>query len=176
MRVTREPGCAPRCAGLAVLARMGVIAARSDWHGGFGIGPRYLLLCGPLLALPLACLVADVLPRAGKAAWALAAFAAACTVQQVCFTVGEVFSFQHVRKWTAQSQGYDAFVDDQMYRAAEHAPLLHLFDRAYRGPFLLRDVPLSNAALSAVLGALAAIALMLVWRRAIARRDGPHSV
>ena len=37
----------------AVLGRLVIVASRSDWHGGFGPGPRYLLLIIPLLLVPL---------------------------------------------------------------------------------------------------------------------------
>ncbi|KIG18959.1 hypothetical protein DB30_06570 [Enhygromyxa salina] len=37
-----------------VLTRLVFVACRSDWHGGWAIGPRYLLPCVPFLLVPLA--------------------------------------------------------------------------------------------------------------------------
>ena len=38
----------------AAIFRYAFIAARSDWHGGFSVGPRYLMMVIPFLLLPLA--------------------------------------------------------------------------------------------------------------------------
>lgn len=58
-----------RAAMLMVLAvfvsRWVFVSARSDWWGGWGIGPRYLLPVVPLLMLPLAEVLAD-LRHAGR--------------------------------------------------------------------------------------------------------------
>ena len=53
-----------RAAALMVLAvfvvRWVFVSTRSDWWGGWGIGPRYLLPVVPLLLLPLAEVLADL--------------------------------------------------------------------------------------------------------------------
>lgn len=58
-----------RAAALLVLAvfvtRWGFVSTRSDWWGGWGIGPRYLLPVVPFLLLPLAELLED-LRHAGR--------------------------------------------------------------------------------------------------------------
>lgn len=48
------------------------VASRSDWWGGWAIGPRYLLPIVPLLVLPLAEVLARATTRARQAAVALA--------------------------------------------------------------------------------------------------------
>jgi len=84
-----------RAAALMVLAvfvvRWVFVSTRSDWWGGWGIGPRYLLPLVPLLLLPLAELLED-LPRASRGrrlAVALALFA--CVAVELHLSLHSIF-------------------------------------------------------------------------------------
>ncbi|MCA9689840.1 MAG: hypothetical protein KC636_09535 [Myxococcales bacterium] len=59
--------------GLSLLAaRLLFVACRSDWWGGWGVGPRYLAPAIPFMLVPLAALLADW-PQRGRATRASAA-------------------------------------------------------------------------------------------------------
>ena len=44
-----------------IFIRLFFIASRSDWHGGYGAGPRYLVLIMPFLFIPIALGLKDIL-------------------------------------------------------------------------------------------------------------------
>ena len=70
---------------MTVGLRLLFFSARSDWHGGISLGPRYLIPLLPLLMLPLVhCASKRVL---------LAVFAVGCIVQQAYFAVGNIFVY-----------------------------------------------------------------------------------
>lgn len=128
----------------AVLARLIFVAARTDWHGGFCLGPRYMVIAIPLLLLPLSEAV-KVFIESGR--WrSLHVFFAAgvvCIAQQIYFCVGEVFSFFHAASWYYESRGIDVFTNDFCYTNWNMSPLLYLLD-GKRGPFLFRSLPMDN--------------------------------
>ena len=71
--------------GLTVIFRLLFFAARSDWHGGIALGPRYLIPLLPLLLLPVAyCTRKSVV---------MVVFAVGCILQQGYFAVGNIFAY-----------------------------------------------------------------------------------
>jgi hypothetical protein len=140
------------------LFRLLFIASRSDWHGGFCLGPRYLVMALPLLVLPLAAVVEH---RRGR--WLALAFGL-CVGQQVVFGLSEPFTFFHAVAAHAKSSGIDPFMNDWMYWTVSRAPVLHLAE-GFVGPGWLHDVaiaPSMRLAIGAGVGCAAAIA----WARA----------
>jgi hypothetical protein len=141
----------------AGLARLLFVAMRSDWHGGFCLGPRYLLLLVPFLLLPIAVTTGELLQKGNRRVVLLIGVVLAlCAAQQAYFCVGEIFSFLHRVKFQAERAGLDIFTNDRIYLEWRWSPLFGLL-KGHRGPFLLRGVPLSNTSLwlglSALLGA-----------------------
>lgn len=104
--------------GGAILFRWVFIAARSDWHGGFALGPRLLLMVTPLLVLPLA----PWLDAATKwARGALAAALAACAAAQGFWALKEPFAAFHYQKLVMTGRGLSPFQDDALYWSWEYA-------------------------------------------------------
>jgi hypothetical protein len=131
----------------ALGVRLLFMATRSDWHGGFCLGPRYLVMAVPFLLLPAAPWL-DELFLAGRwrALGAVIVFATFCSLEQLMFAVGEVFSYLHLAKLGAVVRNVDPFAGDAIYLRWEYSPLLDLLD-GMRGPFVLKSLPLSNHAL-----------------------------
>jgi len=145
----------------AAIFRLLFIASRSDWSGGTCLGPRFLVMGLPLVIAPIGYLVQhlmtrrDKLPLAGVFAVSFAAIA-----QQLYFALGEIFIFTAAVLGTLERQvdmgllAPDAPVR-LLFSTWEISPLLHLLrvmgpygmQDAPRGPFLLKDLPLSNTAL-----------------------------
>ena len=148
----------------AVLFRLVFVAARTDWHGGFAIGPRYMLLAVPFLLLPWAYVVRDLL---AERRWLLFAgfvsLVAAATALQLVFSVGEFSSFLHGVKDGGLRQGIDVFEGNLIYRRWEYSPLVGILD-GRRGPWALQSVPWSNQALWLVAAGLYAVGAGL-WGR-----------
>jgi membrane protein YdbS with pleckstrin-like domain len=154
----------------AALARWVLIAARSDWTGGYGVGPRYLVMLVPILLLPLVPWLEHDLVRGRGGRW-LAALAVGfvATVQQAYFVIGEVFSFLHICREEFVKRGLDVFEGNLLYTDWTLSPLFRFQLLAgRRGPFLLHDVPLSNAALWLLFATMA----LLAWGLAALRRPG----
>jgi hypothetical protein len=115
----RSPALAWTLAGTALL-RVGFVAARSDWHGGFALGPRLLVTLVPFLLLPVAAWLAEE-PRRWRVAGLVLLAAAA---QQLYFALAEPFVYLHL---TNRPDGDWAWAV---------SPLLHLWE-APLAPFWL---------------------------------------
>ncbi len=153
----------------SVITRLVFIAARSDWHGGFCLGPRLLLMIVPLLLLPIVPWLDRMLDERRQGAIVAFAIASwACVAEQLVFVVGEPFSYYWRLLAVYIPRGTDLFAGNRLYLDWAFAPLLHLL-AGQRGPWLWRAMPLSNAALWAALAVLAAglygVAAWLVLRR-----------
>lgn len=98
--------------GGAAVARLLFVAARSDWHGGFSLGPRLLVPLVPFLLLPIAVWATGGGPERLRR---LGMIAVACALQQSLFALAEVFGFLHL------TNRPDADVDWAV------SPLLHLW-------------------------------------------------
>jgi hypothetical protein len=154
VRVHRALGWA---LGLAVIARVLFVAGRTDWHGGFCLGPRLLLPAVPLLLLPIVPWLDRALGQRRLAeVWTFAVLSWACVAQQLVFVLGEPFTFYRRILEIYLPRGVNVFEGNRLYVDWAFNPLLNLL-HGPRGPWLLRQVPLSNAALWAALTALAAI-------------------
>jgi hypothetical protein len=93
-----------------------------------------------------------------RALVAILVFVWACSLQQLFFVVGEIFSYLHLVKWNGTIAGQDVFKDDEIYLRWPHSPLLHLLE-GLRGPFVLRAWPWGNVSLWAA----CAVVVSVVW-------------
>lgn len=145
----------------AIAVRWIFIASRSDWHGGFCLGPRYLLLIVPFLLLPVAAAVDSWIRHGDRRSLRLAAIVLfLCAAQQAANCVGEVFSLLHRMRQAGEGAGIAVFQGDRFYLDWRWSPLLQVLDEA-RSPFLLRGVPLGNHALWAILTFVLALPIVL---------------
>ena len=139
----------------AAAVRVLFIAARSDWHGGFGIGPRYLAMLVPFLLLPLAFLARDVVAsRVPARVAALGAAMLVCMVQQFYFSMNDIYTYSHMLRVTGGRQGINVFANDFIYLAWEVSPLYRLHE-AGLGSFVLSQTDLGGGALLAALAVVA---------------------
>ncbi len=148
-----------------IVVRFLVVAAYGAWHGGFCLGPRYLLMVVPLLLIPLAFALRDWLDRRDhRSLRAMAVAGFLCVSQQVYFCVGEVFTYFQLIKAHNIVQGLDVMTDNTIYLNWSISPVLNLL-RYRRGPWVFSDVSASNwmlwLGLSALMGAV--MYLGYVW-------------
>lgn len=153
----------------AVLLRLVFIASRSDWHGGFSLGPRYLLMLIPFLILPvLFWLREQVAAKRARPLLAFMLFSFVCASQQLYFLLGELFSSYQLMKMTGAERGVNIFANDRIYLDWHYSPLLKLA-HSRLAPFWLHartSDPVSVWLAGAVLLAAGfAIAAILVARR-----------
>lgn len=92
--------------------RLVFIASRSDWHGGFGLGPRYLVLLLPLVLLSLPFAFAAVDRQRERILFVLLAL---CICEQAYFANVEIFSFYHSAVHAADAAGVDIFENNRIY-------------------------------------------------------------
>jgi hypothetical protein len=152
----------------ALVGRWLFLAARSDWHGGFSLGPRYLLMAVPFLLWPAVAWLDDLVDaRRWRAFTGVLIFLGACALQQLYFVLGEIFSYLHWVKLRGAAAGDNVFDDDQIYLAARHSPLVGLLDR-FRGPFLLKAWSAANGTLWLACAVVLSIACWFAGRRALA--------
>lgn len=150
---------------LMLLAMIGfvvlVAASYQYWHGGFCMGPRYLLMVIPFMLIPSAFWIKEKIEfRLGKTEMLLfVAMFSFAVIQQLYFCVGEIFSFYHIMKWTYISKGVDIFINDRVYLDWKLSPLHQLLDFE-RGPFLLHSLTASNQAVWLSLSAVIPFALI----------------
>jgi hypothetical protein len=146
----------------SVVFRLVFVASRSDWHGGFCLGPRYMLLALPLLLLPVGLAFRDqIAGRHFGSFVATATVTVVCVCQQLYFSLGEIFSFLHLGK-------LDVMVarrpEEALYFDFGFSPLVRLLDdRA--GPLVLQGYEGSLYVLWSVLALLLAggLCLLFVW-------------
>ena len=81
------------------LFRLLFISSRSDWYGGFCLGPRYLLQLIPLLLLPLAHGASKLMETRSWPFKILFVFLLLCVCQQIYFCTGELFYWLHFQKF-----------------------------------------------------------------------------
>jgi hypothetical protein len=145
----------------AVVFRFLFIASRSDWHAGFCIGPRFLLMVIPFFLIPIAMWLKR---REGmRFAWSFGLVTLGgllCSIEQLYFGLGELFSQLQLLKFKELSRGIDVFDGDLLYLNWSYSPLITLKD-ARVSPFLLRLSGYSLVELLAIGSALLA-ALFLV--------------
>jgi len=150
---------------LMALGRILFLASFRDWHGGFCLGPRYLLNLFPYLLVPLALEMEHMIAtRRRRAALFLVTWLA--LGQQVYFATGEIFAYLYRMKWIGLRSGIDVFKDDFLYFSWKVSPLVYLYN-GIRGPFLLRRVPFGDWPLLVILCVLALLCLLLGFRRGL---------
>lgn len=121
----------------AILARVFFVPAYHGWHGGFCLGPRYLVMIIPFALMPLVFLVRRGLAGSPVVRGGLIALLWAATAQQLYFALGEVFSYYHLVKMSFADRGLDVFKEYRIWTDLELTPLLHLHER-FAGPILLQ--------------------------------------
>jgi hypothetical protein len=127
----------------AVAFRILFIASRSDWHGGFCIGPRYMLMVIPFFLIPLALWLRNHEHGRFLRSFGLVAFAAfICSVEQLYFCLGELFSYLQVLKTVERARGIEVFEGDLLYLDWSYSPIINL-KAARIAPFLFRHIGLT---------------------------------
>lgn len=152
-----------------ILARVGALVCRSDWHGGFCLGPRHLLPVIPFFLIPIGCYLARLFRgETNVSRWRLTGmllFVWVCVSQQIYFCIGEPVSFYYYVKHFFLQQGVSILAGNRIYFEWGLSPLFYLLE-AKRGPFLLQTIPLNNYTLWAI--ASVAVGIMLaVWGRCL---------
>lgn len=154
-----EPALSFLLAGL-IIFHWFFFSCRSDWHGGFCLGPRYLLPVIPFLLIPAAFCLSGRCGRKGSSgrwrARLLFIFFIACIIQQVYFCLGEPISFYYLIKQHFLKAGISIISDNSIYFQWRTSPLFFLLE-ANRGPFLLRQIPMNNYSLLVLVSVIISI-------------------
>ena len=151
----------------SVIARLVFIACRSDWHGGYSLGPRYMVMALPLLILPYGQAIEDWKEKKTmKGLWLFFFLTLVCICEQIYFSIGEVFSFLHIVNWTFRDHGFNVFLNDALYLNWETSPLLYLLDTK-RGPFLMKFIHVGNGSLFWLCASVAALLLFIEYQRSL---------
>jgi len=149
----------------AAALRILFIASRSDWHGGFCLGPRYMVMLVPLLTLPIGEFINKCGKRGNaKSLWAVALCTLVCIAQQLYFSLGEIFLFLHNFKWQATRKGIDIFEDNLLYLNWQFSPLIYLLE-GRRAPFSLTSIPVNNYVLWSGMVLCAGVMLFIAYDR-----------
>jgi hypothetical protein len=157
------------CLLTSFVVRVLFIATRSDWHGGFCVGPRYLMPIVPLLLVPVSLWLTQRLPNLAR--WQKALFAAgigACVAQQLIFVLFEPFSYYQGVRINALLSGVDVFAHYRIYYEWKYALFPNLL-AGERGTWLLSTLPGGNGVLYA--SALCIIAIAAIGLRRLTSRD-----
>ncbi len=148
----------------ALIFRLLFLACRSDWHGGYAAGPRYLVTAIPFLLLPVGMLADDLVARGRRRLLAaLGAFSALCAVLTLYVSLGDVF--RHFQSMMLRF-GADVFLDDRLYLDWSLCPLATLYQWP-AAPYLPARTGLGVPVLVAVLGLAVVAGFALLYRRAL---------
>jgi hypothetical protein len=156
----------------AFAGRLLFIATRSDWHAGFCLGPRYLLLGLPfVLVLPLLAArghTHELFAHARRRA-AVLAFASIAILPQLYFVSGEVFQYLHARMQLLHRMGskHDLYFDFEL------SPLSGLLDET-SGPYLFRFLTGNTLVNWALLSAAVIGIVVYVGRHMLVPDRGPE--
>lgn len=143
----RSPALAWLVAAMFVV-RVVFVASRSDWHGGFSLGPRLLVQVVPFVLLSIVSWLDERLAARDRRALALfAVVSIACIAQQAAFVIGEPFSFYQKFRIMGLLRHVDVFAGDRIFLDASFSPALHLLQHPMRGSWLLRHVPVGQGVL-----------------------------
>jgi len=139
--------------------RLLFIASRSDWSGGFCLGPRYLLCLLPFLILPLTVFLTHLIEeaQAKKLLLILGIFLLA-VFQQIYFALGEIFLFSHLVKFALLEQNPTDWLN-LLQSDWRYSPLIRLHEVELL-PHLLRNISESFALWSIVLVMLVSLPLI----------------
>ena len=137
---------------------------RSDWSGGYGLGPRYLVPLVPFLLLPLVFWLRERRPVEGRWRWRiLAGTGLLCISQQACHCAGEVFYYYHVMSRILRQRGVDPFLDSHIHVDWGLFPLRFLF-RGPAGPWWGQHLQVIPVA------AVLTLAAVVPWLLLLSRR------
>jgi hypothetical protein len=127
----------------AVAFRVLFIASRSDWHAGFCIGARYLVMAIPFFLIPLAFWLKNhEATKFNRAFGLISAAGFLFAVEQFYFCLAEVFTFLQILKFRERYFGIDVFNNDLLYLNWKYSPLTN-YDQMRISPFFLRYSGLS---------------------------------
>ncbi len=130
----------------ALVFRLIFIAARSDWHGGFCLGPRYLVLTAPFFILGVAFGLEHYLKNASlKRHVAVALLSVVMISEQYYFALGEIMSFLYHHLFALDVELLPRFI---IYSFWPASPIFHLHELNI-GPFMLKSLKLSYLTLFA---------------------------
>ncbi len=145
-----------------IIIRLFFIASRSDWHAGFCLGPRYLVIIIPFLFIPIAIGLKEILKRKQlKRFIYISIFSGLCIIQQVYFAIGELFSFLHILYLKEKAKGIYITINNLIYLDWEYSPVFKILN--YKtGPFILRNMEVNNYMAWFVISIIFAIAFSLL--------------
>jgi hypothetical protein len=147
----------------AVAFRMLFTASRSDWHAGFCIGPRYLLTVVPFFLIPVALWLKNRdAKRLAKSLGLVTVGGLLCSIEQLYFSLGELFSYLQILKFAERWKGIEVFEGDLLYLNWAYSPIVTLKD-ARVAPFLLRFSGLSVGELLMVGSVVLTLVFLLLY-------------
>jgi len=124
--------------GIAVAFRVLFIASRSDWHGGFCTGPRYLIMAIPFFLIPIAYWLRDREREGFAKSFAfITAVGLLFSIEQFYLCLCEIFSYLQLWKFQEKSLGVNVFENDSLYLDWKYSPLFGM-SRMKVAPFFLR--------------------------------------
>jgi len=134
-----------------ILIRFVFIASRSDWHGGFCLGPRYFIIIIPYLFIPIAKGIKSIIANKELKQFLLVSlFGFLCIVQQVFFSLGEIFTYLHIVYRQQKVLGVETLSNNALYFDWKYSPALYLLD--YKtGSFFLKFLSNNNYLLWALM-------------------------
>lgn len=104
--IARHPAAAGMVISLAVI-RWAFVSTRSDWWGGWGIGPRYLVPLIPLLLLPLAEVLEDLRTAGRRRRVAVGLVLAGCVLVALHLSLHSIFEWMlRLMKTGTPQMGY----------------------------------------------------------------------
>ena len=152
----------------AALARLAFIASRSDWHGGFSHGPRYLVGLVPFLLIPVGIWL-DEAVRQGRTWRILGAcvFGFGCVLVTWQLVASEYFTWLHTVRAMNDTAGVDVLAADRLYLDWALIPFVGGLSNANPAPMLFgacfdsgRTLWLAGAAVLLAAWTLGSIALV----------------
>lgn len=156
----------------AFLLRWVFISTRREWHGGFGLGPRYLILTIPLFLIPAAYWLREQLDAGRVRRIRLAGIAAALACAgQLYLCIGDYASHFHATNFAYFQRGDNPFFKNRVYLDWKAGPYGNIYEPqlghgGLRGPWMLRGLPLTNLELWLCVSLIAAPLIFLTFRRA----------
>jgi hypothetical protein len=129
-----------------IIFRVVFIASDSNWHGGFCLGPRHLLMIIPFLLIPIGFWIKNIIQTGNKKLYLIGfiGFCFTCMLQQIYFCIGEIFTYFHTIRIGFWNQGIDVFRNDWIYFSWKYSALYRLLELNKRGPMFLRNIEISN--------------------------------